>query len=137
MSGTDDRHGPTSFGADPNTTYYVATFGLAKTAYADVPGSPGSQVPTGPEVTLFVGDYPMPSTRGGTIAGNGIAARPSVAGVTGYVTTGADKGTPTRTCTSPAARSPWRSTASAASRPPSSSPWATPSPGSADHCRRC
>ena len=96
MSGTDDRHGPTSFGADPNTTYYVATFGLAKTAYADVPGSPGSQVPTGPEVTLFVGDYPMPSTSGGTIAGNGIAARPSVAGVTGYVTTGADKGTATR-----------------------------------------
>ena len=79
MSGADDRHGPTSFGADQNTTYYVATFGLAKTAYADVPGSPGSQVPTGPEVTLFVGDYP-----------------PSVAGVTGYVTTGADKGTPTR-----------------------------------------
>ena len=89
-----DGVGPTSFG-DGSTSYYVATFGLAKTPYADVPGSPGSQVPTGPEITLFVGDFPMPSASGGSIAGNPIVASPSVAGVTGYVTTGSDKGTPT------------------------------------------
>jgi len=85
-----DGVGPTSFGADLKTTYYVATFGLAKTPYATVPGSPGDQVPTGPEITLFVGDFPLSAT---AIAASDANAR--VAGTTGYLVSGSDKGTPT------------------------------------------
>jgi hypothetical protein len=75
---------------DPGTSYYVATFGLAKTPYATLPGSPGSQVPTGPEVTIFVGDFPLSPA---AVAASDANAR--VAGATGYLVSGSDKGTPT------------------------------------------
>ena len=84
-----DGVAPTTFG-DPTTSYYVATFGLAKTPYATVPGSPGSQVPTGPEITIMVGDFPLSAA---AIAASDANAR--VAGATGYLISGTDKGTPT------------------------------------------
>jgi hypothetical protein len=86
---TDDV-APTSGMGSANTTYYVAAFGLAKYPYATLPGSPGSQVPTGPEITILVGDFPLDAT---AVAASNANAR--VANTTGYIVSGMDKSTPT------------------------------------------
>ena len=75
-----------------STTYYVATFGLAVTPGRTL--SDGSTQPTGPEITLFVGDFPMPAVSGGRIEGHDVVASPTVHGVTGHVTSWTEKGTP-------------------------------------------
>ena len=85
-----DDVAPTSGMGSANATYYVATFGLAKYPYATLPGSPGSQVPTGPEITIMVGDFPLDAT---AIAA--ADANAHVAGTTGYLVSGNDKGTAT------------------------------------------
>ena len=57
-----------------------------------------SGVPNGPEVTVFVGDFPAAkSSLGGTIKGRKVVASPTVAGVTGRVTAYTEKGTPVKT----------------------------------------
>jgi hypothetical protein len=85
-----DDVAPTSGIGTVDRTYYTATFGLAKYPYATLPGSPGSQVPTGPEVTIFVGDFPLSPA---AVAASDANAR--VAGATGYLVSGMDKSTPT------------------------------------------
>jgi len=85
-----DDVAPTSGIGRVDRSYYTATFGLAKYPYATLPGSPGSQVPTGPEITIMVGDFPLSAK---AVAAAEANAR--VAGATGYLVSGSDKGTPT------------------------------------------
>ncbi len=80
--------------------YWVKTFLLASAPAAEVTDAAGnvSGTPSGPEVTMFVGG--MPEAKPGpdhTIAGRPVVVRPAVAGVTGYLTTGSEKGTSTTT----------------------------------------
>jgi len=85
-----DDVAPSSGMGSATTTYYVAAFGLAKHPYATLPGSPGSQVPTGPEITILVGDFPLDAK---AVAASDADAR--VANTTGYLVSGMDKTTPT------------------------------------------
>ena len=94
----EDKLTPTSFG--PGKLYWVQTFLLARrpaTVTTDANGNT-SGVPNGPEVTVFVGDFPAAKTSpGGTIKGRKVVASPTVAGVTGHVTAYTEKGTPVKT----------------------------------------
>lgn len=79
---------------------WVKTFLLAAAPAVETTDAAGnvSGTPTGPEATVFVGG--MPEARPGAdgmIAGRPVVARPTVAGVTGYVTAGGEKGTPVST----------------------------------------
>ena len=85
-----DSVAPTSGIGSVDRTYYTATFGLAKYPYATLPGSPGSQVPTGPEITIMVGDFPLSAKAVAAAEANAL-----VAGTTGYLVSGSEKGTPT------------------------------------------
>ena len=70
--------------------HWTALFGLGvQPDNAD--GTPG-----GPQVTLRVGDFPMPANHGGTIEGHDVVASPEVAGVQGHVTLYSEKGTAIR-----------------------------------------
>jgi hypothetical protein len=73
---------------------WVKSFLLAarpETRETDAAGNV-SGTPNGAEVTMLVGDFPMPPTRDGTIEGHRVVATPSVAGVTGQVTSWDEKG---------------------------------------------
>jgi hypothetical protein len=78
---------------------WTRNWGLAVTPYRQVTGSDGqvSEVPTGPEVTLTVGYFPLPAHGKGLSGGRErLVADVDVAGGRGWVTTGSDKGSPTR-----------------------------------------
>jgi hypothetical protein len=78
--------------------YWSATFGLAvtpPTTETDAAGSV-SAYPTGPEVTILVNSLPMPDVRNGKLEGHPVIATPTVAGVTGHVTSYLDKDTPVK-----------------------------------------
>lgn len=87
----------TTFGASP-AAQWVATFGLGlhpEVAIRDTSGKVVGGAPGGPEVTIMVGSFDLPPlTSAGTIEGHVVVSSPLVAGVTGHVTTYAEKGTP-------------------------------------------
>ena len=95
----EDKLTQTSFG--PGRLHWVQTFLLARkpaTVTTDANGNTSGGVPNGPEVTVFVGDFPAAKTSpGGTIKGRTVVASPTVAGVTGHVTAYTEKGTPVKT----------------------------------------
>ncbi|MGN6132246.1 MAG: hypothetical protein ACTHOK_18055 [Nocardioidaceae bacterium] len=79
---------------------WVKTFLLAAAPAVETTDAAGnvSGTPTGPEATVFVGGMPEASPGAdGMIAGRPVVATPTVAGVTGYVTAGGEKGTPVST----------------------------------------
>lgn len=95
----EDRVAPTDLGRGRGIVP-VATFLLAavpETVVTDDEGSV-SGFPNGPEVTMMIGEFPMPQRQADdTIEGHEVVASPTVAGTTGYVTTHTEKGKPIRT----------------------------------------
>jgi hypothetical protein len=89
-----------SVGLEPGppgqAAHWSATFGLAATPPKTETDAAGNVTayPTGPEVTIFVNRLPIPELANGTLEGHPVIATPTVAGVTGHVTSYRDKGTP-------------------------------------------
>jgi hypothetical protein len=81
-------------------TVWVRSFLLATAPAAETTDAAGnvSGTPTGPEVTVFVGALAkVRPDLDGTIDGAPLVASPAVAGVVGYLTQDAEKGTPRTT----------------------------------------
>jgi hypothetical protein len=75
-------------------TYSTAFFGLERTSSAPWGGVNGVGVSTVDQITISVGQFPLPAHDPTMIDGNPIVARPQVAGVPGRVTSWTEKGTP-------------------------------------------
>jgi hypothetical protein len=86
-------------GVSPGTmsngvTYYSAFFGLERTSSTPWGGVNGVGASTVDQITIVVGQFPLPPHDPTTVDGNPIVARPQVAGVPGRVTSWTEKGTP-------------------------------------------
>jgi hypothetical protein len=75
-------------------TYYTAFFGLERTSSAPWGGVNGVGASTVDQITIVVGQFPLPPHDPTTVDGNPIVARPQVAGAPGRVTSWTEKGTP-------------------------------------------